>query len=198
MNYLAHLYLSGEQTEVMAGNFFADDVKGKAYLNFAPGLQKGMMLHRHIDNFTDSHPINYAAREKLHPYCHKYSSVALDMIYDHYLAREWKNYAAVDLGSFTVNCYRRIAPFASLFSPKMQHLFAAMSSQNWLIGYAKKEGLERSLAGLSKRAVNAKDLPHAMNALETHGRFFERQFRDFFPLLVSSCSEFRNQYRLTT
>ena len=57
MNYLGHLALSGENEDVLFGNFIADAVKGNSYHKFNNSIQKGILLHRFIDHFTDNHPI---------------------------------------------------------------------------------------------------------------------------------------------
>ena len=57
MNFLAHLYLSGDDEEQIVGNFIADHVKGKAIESYSDGIRAGIMLHREIDVFTDSHPV---------------------------------------------------------------------------------------------------------------------------------------------
>ena len=57
MNYLAHIYLSGNNDMLKIGNFIADSVKGKQYLDYPKAVQQGITLHRNIDEFTDSHPI---------------------------------------------------------------------------------------------------------------------------------------------
>ena len=63
MNFLAHLYLSGEDDEVKLGNFIGDYVKGSKYLEYAEKIKKGILLHRKIDSFTDSHPLIKEASE---------------------------------------------------------------------------------------------------------------------------------------
>jgi acyl carrier protein phosphodiesterase len=55
MNYLAHIYLSGESDLVTIGNFMADGIKGKDYKKYPVEIQIGILLHRHIDTFTDAH-----------------------------------------------------------------------------------------------------------------------------------------------
>ena len=57
MNYLAHLYLSSGNKDLMIGNFIADHVKGNAINNFSDEIISGIKLHRLIDDFTDHHPI---------------------------------------------------------------------------------------------------------------------------------------------
>ena len=57
MNFLAHIFLSGKDENLTIGNFIADSVKGKKYLKYPAGIQKGIILHRAIDSYTDTHPV---------------------------------------------------------------------------------------------------------------------------------------------
>ena len=57
MNYLAHIFLSGDNRKIQIGNFVGDAVKGHAYNKFSPDFRKGILLHRAIDDYTDHHPI---------------------------------------------------------------------------------------------------------------------------------------------
>ena len=54
MNYLGHLILSGNNSEITFGNFIADSLKGKTYLKYSKKIQKGVILHRKIDELTDT------------------------------------------------------------------------------------------------------------------------------------------------
>ena len=56
MNFLAHVYLSGNDPHLALGNLIADRIKGKDYINYPIPIQKGILLHRQIDTFTDNHP----------------------------------------------------------------------------------------------------------------------------------------------
>ena len=49
MNFLAHLYLSKSDTNIMIGNFIADHIQGNKYENFSKEIQQGIFLHREID-----------------------------------------------------------------------------------------------------------------------------------------------------
>ena len=51
MNYLGHLYLSGDQKDLMLANLFGDFVKGRDYSYLPQIVQTGVTLHREIDNF---------------------------------------------------------------------------------------------------------------------------------------------------
>src|SRR5688572_23110697 len=93
MNFLAHAYLSGDDEHVMAGNFFADFVKGKQALQaFDTGIARGIALHRQIDSFTDTHAIVAESKKRLKPKYRHYAAVIVDVFYDHFLARNWNDY----------------------------------------------------------------------------------------------------------
>ena len=67
MNFLAHVYLSGNDFEVALGNLIADRVKGKQIQHYPLKIQKGIKLHRSIDNFTDNHPLFRVSVSALFP-----------------------------------------------------------------------------------------------------------------------------------
>ena len=103
MNYLAHLLLSGTNEELMLGNFIADHVKGSSINSYSPEVQRGIVIHRMIDHFTDQHEVTALGKMRLRPYVNKYAPVALDVIYDHYLARNWELYHQEKLSTFLDN-----------------------------------------------------------------------------------------------
>jgi len=87
MNFLAHLYLSGESEKIMVGNFMADYVKGRKFENYKDEIRKGILLHRSIDSYTDSHPLVSQSGQYFRGTYRKYSAVITDLIYDHFLAK---------------------------------------------------------------------------------------------------------------
>jgi len=87
MNFLAHIYLSGQDELIKIGNFMADTVKGKNYQNYPKKLKIGILLHRFIDSYTDSHVVFRQTTKRLHPNYGHYSGVLADMFYDHFLCK---------------------------------------------------------------------------------------------------------------
>ena len=79
MNYLAHIYLSGDNDLIKIGNFMADGIKGHEYEKFPEIIQKGILLHRQIDSFTDFHPVYRQSKHRLHNIYGHYSGVIMDM-----------------------------------------------------------------------------------------------------------------------
>ena len=80
MNFLAHIYLSGEGNELLTiGNFIADTVRGKEYLQYPEAMQRGILLHRRIDTFTDAHAIFRKSKHRLVPTYNHYAGVLVDI-----------------------------------------------------------------------------------------------------------------------
>jgi len=93
VNYLAHLYLSGDDPEIQLGNFIGDFVRGRNPESEYPvKVAIGIHLHRIIDSYTDSHSIVRESKLRLRPVYRHYSGVLVDIYYDHFLARHWNQH----------------------------------------------------------------------------------------------------------
>ena len=86
MNYLAHFHLSNNDTNLIIGNYIADDVKGKAYLNYSQEIQRGILLHRRIDDYTDSHDIVLGSKDLIRHHQNKFTPVVMDVFYDYFFS----------------------------------------------------------------------------------------------------------------
>ncbi len=95
MNFLAHLYLSKKNKNILIGNFIADAVKGKKHNLYSKEVQAGILLHREIDNYTDNHPIVRKSKRRLNKRYGHYNGVIIDILYDHFLAKNWNNYSEI-------------------------------------------------------------------------------------------------------
>lgn len=183
MNFLSHLYLSGDSEGLLIGNFIADSVKGSTFNNFSPKVQKGILLHRKIDSFTDVHPIVEISKERLRPKYKKYASVIVDIYYDHYLAVNWENYSDKSLDQYTKDIYSLIEKHKHTFPLKSQMFTKYMLEYNILSAYAHFEGIEKVLNGMSRRASFVSNMELAIHDLKEHYPLFEHEFKSFFPEL---------------
>ena len=100
MNYLAHLVLSGDDDFIRIGNFIADSIKGKKYKTYPKNIQKGILLHRQIDLFTDNDDIVKRSKKRLHNRYGHYKGVIIDILYDHFLAKNWVKYSSTPLQNY--------------------------------------------------------------------------------------------------
>ena len=183
MNYLAHAYLSGQNEEILIGNFIADAVKGKALNEYQIGVKKGIQLHRAIDDFTDRHRLHKASRSKLHHRYGHYSGVLVDIFYDHFLAKNWLDYSNIELAEYTNWLYNILDNHKAILPERINHMLKYMVPQNWLLNYAHLEGIERVLQGMGNRAKFDSQMEHGVEDLKIHYSEFEDDFTQFMPSL---------------
>jgi acyl carrier protein phosphodiesterase len=180
MNFLAHIHLSGENEFIKIGNFMADGVRGKQYVNFAPEIQKGILLHRAIDTFTDAHPVFRQSTKKLHSRYHHYAGVIVDMYYDHFLAKNWEIYSNETLENYSARFYQSLQENHAILTSKTQYLLPYMMQHNWLLSYQSVPGLERILSQMDHRTKNQSLMRFATEELITHYDEFEAEFLLFY------------------
>lgn len=184
MNFLAHIYLSFNDEEVSIGNFIADSIRGNKYKHLPGKIQKGILLHRAIDTFTDSHKIPKMSSKRLHMNYSHYSRVIVDIYYDHFLAKNWDMYSDIPLEKFVDDFYDSLETYYSLLPDNTKHMMPYMIADNWLLNYANMDGIANVLRGMNRRTQNRSKMNFAILDLEEHYSDFEREFTDFFKELV--------------
>ncbi|MBO2544761.1 acyl carrier protein phosphodiesterase [Salegentibacter sp. BDJ18] len=180
MNFLAHIYLSGDNTQLKIGNFIADSVKGKQYLDFPLEIQKGIVLHRAIDTFTDTHPIVSKSVERLFDRYGHYSRVIVDILYDHFLAANWKEYCEIPLKEYTEDFYKLLEENFEVLPKTVQNFLPYMVADNWLYNYREIEGIEKILFQMNRRIKYRAKMHLAVEELREFYEEFGNEFRMFF------------------
>ena len=180
MNFLAHIYLSGEDEDLQFGNFIADTIRGKHYQHFSSGIQKGIVLHRAIDSFTDQHLIFRQHCKLFFPDHGHYARVIMDVLYDHFLAAHWELYHPDPLEDFVAAFYKKTAERSADIPLKMLPLFKSMQQQNWLVQYASIDGLENILKHMSKRTSFPAQFDSAIPLIKKGKEQMLPQFNAFF------------------
>ena len=184
MNYLAHAYLSFDQPDILAGNMISDFVKGKTKYNYTAGIQKGIALHRAIDEFTDAHPATKKAATFFKPAYRLYSGAFVDVAYDHFLALDTNAFKAPgDLQNFTTMVYETLEEKISLLPPNFQKIFPYMKQYNWLYNYRYREGIEKSFGGLVRRATFMNESDTAFAVFNKNYNELQQCYSIFFPSL---------------
>jgi len=180
MNFLAHIYLSGENDLIKIGNFMADGIRGKQFEHFPEDVQKGILLHRFIDTYTDSHDIFRKSTKRLHDRYHHYSGVIVDIVYDHFLAKNWSNYSEEKLESFINRFYNSLHENYGILTEKTQGLMPYMIERNWLLSYRTTEGIHQILTQMDRRSKNISKMQYAIEELNEFYDEFEEEFTSFF------------------
>jgi len=192
MNFLAHLYLSGEDEEIRFGNFIADAVKGRALLKYPPGIQNGIRLHRAIDTYTDQHPVVKSSITRLIPNYRKFSGIIVDIYYDHFLASNWSSYSDIALETFVQKAYKMLINNYGKLPARSKRILPFMITQNWLEGYRHFNAMERVFLGMSRRIKFRSGMEHAVEDLKKDYIEYEKEFFNFFPDVISHSEEFIN------
>jgi acyl carrier protein phosphodiesterase len=180
MNYLAHIYLSGDNDTIRIGNFMADHIKGNKYKTYPEDIQKGILLHRQIDSFTDNHKIARGSKRRLNEQYGLYKGVIIDILYDHFLAKNWSLYSNTPLSDYTTAFYKLLMENYEILPEKIKHMSKYMIKDDWLAAYAHKEGIQKVLSGMNRRTGGISNMDLAINDLEMHYNDFEHDFTLFF------------------
>jgi acyl carrier protein phosphodiesterase len=189
MNYLAHIYLSGTNDLLKIGNFMADSIKGNDYEKYAPEIKKGILLHRHIDSFTDSHPIYRRSKHRLHEKYGHYSGVIMDILYDYFLAKNWSKYSDEKLEDYANDFYQLLQDNYDILTERIKRIMPYMIAQNWLVSYATIEGIEMILFQMDYKTKHRANMQEAVVELQDFYSEFESEFFLFFDVLMVSCKQ---------
>lgn len=181
MNYLAHAYLSFGDTDILTGNMISDFIKGKKKFDFPARIQEGIMLHRKIDEYTDTHPATKQAKEYLKTSAGPYAGSFVDIIYDHFLALDPYEFEEGQLAVFAQNTYRQLELSENIIPEKYRPFFFYMRTQNWLLHYRSTEGIHNSFKGLCRRARYIDDPEPVFRAFLENYEALKIAYEYFFP-----------------
>lgn len=185
MNFLAHIYLSGDDEMIKIGNFMADGIRGKDYLKFGEGIKTGILLHRQIDTFTDSHAIFRKSKHRLHENYGHYAGVITDIFYDHFLAKNWNKYSEIALNDYVAQFYESLLRNENVLTEKTKQLLPHIIKGNWLLSYSSVKGIENILFQMNNRVKTNVKLQDATKELQLHYSNFEIEFELFFNELIN-------------
>jgi acyl carrier protein phosphodiesterase len=181
MNYLAHAYLSYNEPQILVGNMISDFVKGAQKSGYSVSIQKGIELHRAIDAFTDAHPATAKAKEPFRPYYRLYSGPFVDIIYDHFLANDDSVFHDDSLLSYTNSVYQILEKHTVHLPHRFLGMLTYMKMENWLYNYRTREGIQKSLQGLVRRAAFINDSTKAIEVFNENYDELRDCYRAFFP-----------------
>lgn len=173
----------------MVGNMISDFVKGASRLGFNGNIGRGIILHRNIDEYTDSHPATKKAREIFRPHYRLYSGAIMDILYDYFLANDDSEFTNESLASFTQGIYSSLEEHAAELPPRFLHAFTYMKNEDWLYNYRFTHGIQKSLQGLVRRAAYLSDHQTAFDLFLEHHDELNLYYREFFP----DVKQFANQ-----
>jgi len=196
MNYLAHAYLSFNHPEILVGNMTSDFVKGKAKFTYPPIVQNGIILHRMIDTFTDSHSATKNAAKLFKPFVGLYAGAFMDVVYDHFLATDAQMFTPTSLQQFAQHTYGVLDAHAGTLPIRFAAMLPYMRQQDWLYNYANVGGINKSFAGLARRAAYLTSSEAVFEAFMVNYDALKEYYQAFFPAVKTYAFEQFNHFGL--
>jgi acyl carrier protein phosphodiesterase len=180
MNFLAHIYLSGDSREILIGNFIGDYVKGKNITGYSEKVKRGIMLHRKIDSFTDTHIITRSSKKIIAEKYSLYAGIVVDIFYDHFLSANWHLYSEIPLREYIHDRYTLLDSGFSIFPAGVKSWFPYFIKSNWLETYTNFNGLNMVFKRMSYRTSLPDHGEYAVSQLKQNYDILEENFIEFF------------------
>ena len=151
-----------------------------------PELQRGIAQHRAIDRFVDDHAVHRRSRARFAAPWRRYAGVALDVFYDHFLARDWHLHGdGRALGAFVDEVHAQLEQHRDLLPPELRALQERLAQHGWLRMYDTVDGIERVLRAMSRRGRRSRPLADVTGELRRHYAAFEADFVELWPDLMA-------------
>jgi len=189
LNYLAHIFLSGGNSRVQIGNFIGDFVKGSHFNDYPTTIRRGILLHRKIDEYTDSHPVVLKVKLFLRPAFGRYSGIITDMYFDYFLAIRFNQYSSKSLNAFAFQFYFYALLNYRHLPARVRRFVFHFAGTNRLKKYGSLAGLKESLEIMSNYKVPAIDPQKTIAFLVEHHDELKTDFALFFPDLIDFCQK---------
>ncbi|MCG8701493.1 MAG: ACP phosphodiesterase [Bacteroidales bacterium] len=184
MNYLAHIFLSGINEEILIGNFIGDYVKGKEYINFPTDIRRGIILHRRIDSFIDSHKIAIQSKQYFVSKYHKYAGIIIDICYDHFLIKNWDKYCPTPIQYFKENIFEVLMKFYPELPDRVKFFVPSFIQNDWIETYSTIDGIVKILERMSIRTTLPDHSEFAREVLHKYYVQLDSEFINFFPQAI--------------
>ena len=191
MNFLAHLFLTKDDPELTLGNYIADFIKNKDLVLFPEKVVKAIMLHRHIDQYTDNHAAVLKATKVLRASQGKYAPVVLDIFYDYVLSNSWSKYSDVEITEFHSSMYTILRAQKNILPDHLAIMTDTMIDGNFLSKYSTLDGMRFTFSKIKQRAKFPTNFDSAVDDLIASKEIIENSFHEFFPDIIHQVNEYR-------
>ncbi|MGL6261456.1 ACP phosphodiesterase [Vibrio sp. WXL103] len=196
MNFLAHLHIAHHCNSSLLGNLLGDFVKGDPHKQFAKDIADGILLHRFVDSYTDYHDTVLLCKSKFDQKQRRFSPIALDMFWDHCLAKHWQRYHSKPLACFVEFAKTQ----TDIIHPDLPARFLSVSQhmwqERWLESYQEFDNILYALNRIAQRRPRLAALSDCQHSLVRHYDCFESRFDTLYQEVLTSAM--RRQYQLNS
>lgn len=181
MNHLAHLFLAPDSPKVRIGSVLGDFTRGIDLAELPGPVRKGIRHHRAVDSFTDKHPDVLASKKLFSAQRRKFAGVALDILYDHFLLRNWSRFTTADQDVFIRKVYTELQQYENLMTPDMTRTTRRMVLHDWFGSYRELENIGYALDRVAARIRFRNAFSGMIHEIRPLHSELEAHFLSFFP-----------------
>ena len=185
MNHLAHLFLAQPTVESRVGNLLGDFARGLNVDALPVGVKEGLDNHRAVDAYTDSHPAVLGAKTLFSKQRRRFAGVALDVLFDHYLIRNWSGFTQASRPLFIKEAYRDLDHGQYLMPRTMAEVTQRMIRHDWLSAYESLSNVGFALDRIAARIRFTNEFEGIIEEIEVMDKELEASFLTFFPDLLA-------------
>ena len=199
LNFLGHCYLCRDHMHLVTGNLGGDFYKGQLsnFQHLPLKIQQGIKLHRFIDDFTDrSEHILQVSHLMQQEGIQKVAAIACDILLDHYLSRNWKQFSAVPYDTFIKAIYGEVEANLGDIGPDFQFLFNKMKEYGWFYAYPRIDGITLILRQFSTRMRFQNNLAESATVYIHHQKTIDACFEAFLNDIKTNSSRFILEQKL--
>lgn len=194
MNFLAHLHIADHCNSHLMGNLLGDFVKGDPSKQYQTDISNGIKLHRFVDRITDHHALVEECKPHFTGVARRFAPIALDMFWDHCLAKHWRTFSPQSLDSFVRYAYSEVnKQISDDLPPRFLMLHSRMWSGGWLQSYQDLENIEFALHRMSQRSPRMADLTTTFEVLDNEYEQLEAKFAALYQDVLSQSAEYHHQ-----
>jgi acyl carrier protein phosphodiesterase len=186
VNFLFHLFLSGDDPELLVGNLMGDFVRGRLKGHYPAGIEEGIALHRHIDSFADGNRYFLNTKHRINGSFGHYRGILADIFHDHFLAVRWEDHGRVPFSLFLSRARQALHQYEEILPDRLRRIVPLML-QDWLPSYHRIDGIASALIRMSFRVKRANPLAKGAGELTRHYEEFYGDFQGLFPELIECC-----------
>jgi len=191
LNYLAHLHIADHCQSNLLGNLLGDFVKGNPETQFPASISQGVRLHRYVDSYTDHHNMVIQAKRLFPNGVRRFSGIALDVFWDHCLAKHWREYHPFTLDQFCQEAQKQVETESSYPLPeRFVRVSCAMWQGRWLESYQHLDNIEFALHRMSSRNPRMERLRECFPYIERNYEQLNAIFSSFYPDVLTASKSF--------
>lgn len=176
------MMLSGDEEQILVGNFMGDFVKGPLAGRFPDRIALGIHLHRKIDSFASQAESFQQSRRRLDPRYGLYRGVMIDLFYDHFLVNEWNNWSDESLGEYLARSKSVLVRHHNELPERLQKIVPIIFGE-LLPSYGDVSGIGSALERMSRRLTRPNPLAGGETELIRHFDDLRADFLGFMPLV---------------